>query len=199
MSVKATLKIILQADDTIVAESEDAKLWQNVLIAINQNNNNSVIQEPQIEGDPEVSLLNKERDPVENFATYIGVETKKVQSGMSPVIKEPYIYLDKHHWESIKKNLPERGTKAIPDVVIVATLLLVWKEHLKLGDTTSKEVVKILSDFGITAKNPKRSYENCAWIQIRNGNLIINPAQISKAKLVTKAYCEMSDISFSKD
>ncbi|MFW5804293.1 MAG: hypothetical protein ACOCWG_03570 [bacterium] len=191
MSVKANLKIILKADDTIVAESDDPILWQKILISINSNNDQ--IEEFSDTNNKESKELYSNDDLIKSFANYLEIPIENVNAAISPTIEAPYIHIDKHYWEAIKKSLPARGATAIADVVIAGTILLVWKEYSKLGDTLTKDVTKILSDLNITAKNPTRSFQNSEWLQLRNNKLFINPVETSKAKNFVKSFCLKQD------
>ena len=189
MPFKATLKIILKADETIVAESEDSKLWQDILAAINIKGT-LITENP---GSLPNRDNNKDKDPIQLFANEIGVEKKVLIGACSPSFDKPFIHLDKHYWEAVKKGLPERGKKAISDVAIAGTMLVLWKEKAKLGDTLQIEIAKVLGTIGATPNNPKRSIENCEWLQLRGEKVTINPSQTSKAINIVKAYCLKTD------
>lgn len=201
MAVKANLKIILKADNTVVAESDDATLWQKVLVFMNSGgiltdnqDNNATKGKKYNELDDDIAI-----DDITKFAKELGVTKEVLQGACSPRIEAPYIYLDKHHWESLKKSLPERGAKSIADIVIAATLLILWKEKANLGNSvSSKEASAVLATIGLNAKNPTRSIENCEWLQMRGKQIILNPAQTSKAIKIAKAYCLKED-PYSKE
>lgn len=199
MAVKANLKIILKADDTVVAESDDATLWQKVLVAINTGTSSTGAIDNNKDGIEDLYNLNglPENDSpdgkITSFAEELGVPVKILQGACSPSTDPPYIQLDKHHWEALKKLVPKRGTKSIADVVVTATLLVLWKDNAKLGNTILKEASSVLGTLGLNAKNPTRSINNCEWLQIRGKNIVLNPAQTSKAITVAKAYCLKKD------
>lgn len=195
MAVKAKLKIILKANDTVVAESDDASLWQKVLVSINTRTssagttNNNAGESDNF--DDSGGLLENETSDgkVVAFAKELGVSVEILQGACSPSTETPYIHLDKHHWEAQKKILPKRGAKAIADVVVAATLLVLWKDKADLGNALLKEASVVLGTIGLNAKNPTRSINNCEWLQMRGKNIILNPAQTSRAITVAKAYC----------
>jgi hypothetical protein len=187
MAVKANLKIILQADDTIVAESEDQILWQKILIAINTGNY-QLDDKSDDEEIVEEKNVYSNKDLISSFSKYLEIQPEYIKAAFSPISESPYIHIDKHYWESIRKSLPSRGATSIPEVVIAGTILLLWKEFAKLGDTNPKEVTKVLSILGVTAKNPTRSFQNCEWLQLRNNKLYINPVETSKAKELVKSF-----------
>ena len=185
--IKAKLKILLKANDMDIAESSDPILWQKVLAAINM---------PQ-EGTTEVNLANinqfddltPPKRPAAMLAKEIGVTDDILQGSCAPTDSAPFIHLDKHHWEAMKKATPARGPKAISPIALASTLLVLWKDQAKLGDSIVKEAQKILGTVGLRESHPNRSLDNCEWLQMRGKNIIINPAQTSKAIKVAKAYC----------
>lgn len=56
MSFKAELKVILKADDTVVAESVDPSLWQNILVAINNGEPNPLRRANQVQAPAKVEI-----------------------------------------------------------------------------------------------------------------------------------------------
>lgn len=194
MVVKAKLKIVLNANNVIVAESEDPALWQEVFAAINSNNANvdlgTGVQESKISPPPSVNKkVITGNTEVDKFAAEIGVAKDLIISACTPTNETPYIHLDKHHWEALKKNTPERGNKAVNAVVLASTALTIWKDTAKLGNVAITELSSVLETIGLTPKNTNRSITNCEWLQLRSGSIYINPAQTSKAIKVMSAYC----------
>lgn len=193
MTVKAKLTIILKANDTVVAEIDDSSLWQQVLSAVNNGAMLSVgadvnsKQGANLKGVPD--RLDVGGTALTKFAAELGVSQVVVKGACGPTSNSPFIHLDKHHWEALKKNTPERGAKSIGAVVLAATLLVLWKEKAGLGATPLKETASVLETIGVSAKNSSRSINNCEWLQLRNGSIVLNPAQTSKAIAVAKAYC----------
>lgn len=188
-SIKAELKIVLQANDTIVAESTDPVLWQKVLAAINMpkdetKENIALSSETEIHED---ALQRK--GPIENFAKELGVSVELIKGACGPSESSPFIHLDKHHWEAMKKGTPARGPKSISAIVLASTLLILWKEKNKLAGVTLKEAQKVLGTLGLRDNHPQRALQSCEWLQMRGSNIIINPAQTSKAIALARAYC----------
>ncbi len=118
-SVKAKLTVVLKADDVIVAEAEDAVLWQRVLTALNRGS-------AELLGDADLKGLDggTEKDklgddpqkntkpgsaPIDLFARQLGIERAVLEGGCSPSPEQPYIRLDLHCWEEMKKQIPDRG------------------------------------------------------------------------------------------
>lgn len=193
MSVKAKLKIILKANDTIVAESANPQLWQNVLVAINSTDSNAtdlvdqgaLTQEQAEKG----SLIGGAKDTVTLFAKELDVSKDDLKGACGPTTEAPFIHLDEHYWEALKKQTPERGPKAIAPLALSATLLALWKKKAGLDAPTTKEAIAALATIQITSKNSARAIRNCEWLQMRGENIVLNPAQISKAIKIARAYC----------
>lgn len=194
MSFKAELKVILKANDTVVAESVDPDLWQKVLTAISsgESANKEFSEDPKVNKKKDVfkEIDKNDSDKLKKFAQELEIDEKLLVGACSPETKLPFIHLDKHHWEAISKN---KGK--IANMVIAATLLVLWKDSANLGDTLSKEVAAVLNTIGVTQKNPTRSINNCEWLQLRNGKIIINPAKTSQAIKLAKAYCLKTNLT----
>lgn len=193
MTVKAKLTIILKANDTVVAEIDDSSLWQEVLSAVNSGTKLNVgadvdsKQGTKLKGTPDNPDAGG--TALSGFAVELGVSQAVAKGACGPTSNSPYVHLDKHHWEALKKNTPERGAKSVGAVVLAATLLVLWKEKAGLGATTMKEAASVLETIGVPGKNYSRSINNCEWLQLRNGSIVLNPAQTSRAIAVAKAYC----------
>lgn len=192
MSFKAKLKIVLKADETVVAESEDPRLWQYVLDAINN---------PTAQGEPINNALKKDKvqdvnnydqeteSPKNLLAKEIGVTLDKLKGACSPSLDSPYINLDKHYWEALKKVTPQRGRNSIAPILVASTLLILWKETAGIGKTTISEAQKVLKTINLRDAHAKRSISSCAFLQEKGKYVNINPALTSKAISLAKAYC----------
>lgn len=193
MVVKAKLTITLKANDTVVAEVEDSDLWQQVLTSINTGAKLDIGDAPDASKPEKSEKTHADHGAgstaISKFAAELGITQAIAKGACSPSDSPPFIHLDKHHWEALKRNTPERGSKAVGAVVLAATLLVLWKEKAGLGATPMKEAAGVLETIGVTAKNPTRSINNCEWLQLRNGTIVLNPAQTSKAISIAKAYC----------
>jgi hypothetical protein len=188
-NIKAELKIILEAGGIVVAESVDPILWQKVLAALNvpferAKTINSLHEDLGVN---DIEL--HEGGAIEKFAKELGIPVKVIKGACAPSKESPFIHLDRHHWEAFKKNTPARGPKAVSAIILASTLLVLWKEKENLGDVTVKEAQKVLSTIGLRDNHPYRGLDNCEWLQLRGKNIIINPAQTSKAITMAKSYC----------
>lgn len=197
MVVKAKLKVVLQADDVVIAESEDSALWQRVLRAIHAPSSSAadVFSEDHPETlDRPPKPPDASTDSVAGFARWIGVKLEKLEGACSPTLDSPFLQLDPHCWEAFRKGLPERGRNAIGPMQLAGTLLALWFRHARLGNPTQAQGQAVLDTIGVTDKNPSRAIRNCEWLQLRNGNFQVNPAMISRAIEVARAYCSRTPL-----
>jgi len=200
-SVKAKLLVVLKADDTVVAEVENADLWQRVLVAINSGV--TTVDSPRVLYDHTKKARQDAKDPasenhapgssdqaIKKFAGQLGLEVDVVVGACDPTTSAPFLTLDIHAWEEMKKVLPERGPTALGPIVSTATLLALWFRAAGLGNPTQEQAQAVLDLLNIRDRNPNRGIQRAFWLQARPGGVIvINPAQMSKAIGVAKAFC----------
>ncbi len=191
-SLKAKLKIVLQANDTVVAESHDPVLWQKVLAVINQPENENTDPTLGKASDQFQSDEQPDKGSISKFAKELGVSLEVIKGACDPSETLPYIHLDKHYWEALKQQTPQRGPKAISPIVLAATLLALWQEKSKIKAITVKDALKTLGTIGLRDNHAQRGLQNCEWLQLRGENIIINPSQTSKAIALAKSYCTKS-------
>src|SRR5687767_11642246 len=132
-SVKAKLTVTLKADDVTVAEVEDSRLWQRVLTAIHGGKQSAFDEESEEEGldplapaPPSVPLGRKGNTPLDRFSQEVGLEVPVIEGACSPTTEPPFMNLNSHNWEAMRKQVPVRGPTAMSPIVVVATLLAVW-------------------------------------------------------------------------
>ncbi len=90
----------------------------------------------------------------------------------------------------MKKQVPERGSLAIPPIVTAATLLTLWFHKAGLGTATQAQAKAVLATINVTDPNASRSIQNTSWLQGRSGGqIILNPAEVSKAVKLAKYFC----------
>lgn len=195
MAVKAILKIQLLADDVVVAESESPTLWYTILQAM-QNDATGLPTVPTAVGGgvstPHAPSRSETsgRASIESFAAELGLESPLVEGACAPTGVAPYIHLDRHHWEALRRNTGERGPKALAPAVLAATLLALWWKHAgQSGSPTIGDVTPVLETIRLSTLNLKRSLDNCRWLQLRGKAISLNPARTSAAVAVVRAYC----------
>ena len=189
-NLKATLKIQLLANEVLVAESTDERLWQQVLAAMNNGSNDEQKITQTLTQDSAMNQKNMPSTGIASLAHEIGLDEAVIMGACSPTTVAPFIHLDDHCWESLKKNTPTRGNHSVPPISLSATILCLWfKQIEQAGNPTQKQAQEVLGTIGLTDKNPSRGIKNCEWLQNREGGLIINPARISQAKAIVRAYC----------
>lgn len=200
--VKAKLKVVLQADETVVAESGDAGLWQRVLMAINKGADDPgaldhVLPIGSVEKKTTVSHLSQGGSPdaggdeaVARFAKLLGLDVATVVGACAPAQTSPYLTLDMHCWNSLKDQTPPRGPGSVSPLAIAATLLALWMQAAKLGNVSQGEAQKVLSTINLRDANPTRSIRGADWLQARSGGVIVvNPARIKRAIALARAFC----------
>jgi hypothetical protein len=191
--VKAKLKIVLQADETIVAESEDPALWQRVLLAINGDParlpGGSVNADREQEQQAE-EVLGEEAQDVQKLANMLGVSASVVEGACAPAKISPFLSLDMHCWNAMKEQTPAKGVGSMTSIGVAGTLLALWCQSAKLGSAKQVEVHKILRTVNVQDKNPTRSIQSSDWLQSRTGGVIlVNPARLTRAIAIAKAFC----------
>jgi hypothetical protein len=189
---KAKLRIILKADATVVEDVENPELWQQVLAAIHQNSPEfSGNQETSGASNPIINRLDTQRNsPLVQFAKTIGVSQQDLIGAVDPSLEAPYLNLDDHCWEAMKKQTPKRGPGAISPTALAGTLLSLWFKEAGLGHPTQGQALEVLDTIGIKDVNASRSVKKVPWLQARSGGvMVLNPAQISKATGIARSFC----------
>ena len=183
---QVVFKTVLYVDDKVVAQSEDLGLWQTILSSINAGTEVRADLSP-LNGGKEVPNLDGDDNLVKKFSEELGINYDLIADTCSPMIESPFISLDMKSWEKFKRNCS--GKRSIPDVVVVGTILALWKKHAHLEEATHKEVIKILKPLNITPTNPTRSYKNCEWLKFESGKVMLLASKYSKAQEMMIEYC----------
>lgn len=197
MTVKAKLRVVLMADDLTVAETDDAAIWQAVLNAVHgapmhlQSSAPRAIsasEQPAQTGEPEPTT----NDLLARFAQRLDVPAEDLEGACSPTTTPPFLHLDELYWEAFRQGMPERGRNAIGPMQLAGTLLALWFKQANLGNPSQAQAQAVLQTINLRDKNPSRAIQNCQWLQPRNGGFQINPAMMSRAIEVARAYCTRS-------
>lgn len=200
MAVKAKLRVVLHADKVLVAESDDAALWQRVFSAISTGNLNLLATEGIEGGAGEKGDLGAVGHKgtgkgISAFAGEIGITVSEAEGAFGPSNEAPFIQLDPHLWEALKKNTPQRGSNAVPPIALAATALAIWFRHSDIdGSPTVKQCQDVLKTIDLRDQNAARSLRNTEWLQARGNGIVINPAQRSRAIKLMLAYCRKTSI-----
>lgn len=201
-NVKAALKVLLYAEEVIVAESNDPQLWQRVLGVINSNPaalskaapNLGSLGESNTEHNDEdepIKAAKAAKGPIAKFAGDIGVRVEELQAACDPQPNEPYLILDHDAWEAFKTQLGDRGLYAVAPAAAAATLLALWfKNSNGQANATQAQAQAVLKLINVRDTNAARGVKHSEWLQSRaGGQIILNPAKIKKAKLFAKCFC----------
>ena len=171
MSFKAKLKVVLQADNTVVAESEDATLWQKVLLSINSGSPDLGPLEvaPSMSNLKALNVPASSGDAIGRFAKELGLPREEVEGACAPVEEEPFLRLDKHCWEAMKRQTGERGPSAYSPIAVASTLLALWFKAAELGNVTQAQAQAVLATIDVRDQNPARGIDRSEWLQSRPG------------------------------
>jgi hypothetical protein len=198
--LKARLCVVLKADDVVVAEAEDALLWQRVLKAINSGSTDLGDAAPSQRraaapdgGEPPTVTTEDSSDSdsmIGKLARQLGVGENIVAGACDPTIAEPYLHLDMHNWSAVKTQLPPRGASALSPIVVASTLLALWFRAANQGNPTQAHAHRVLATINVQDKNATRGLKAAPWLQTRSGGqVVINAAQIERAVLLAKCFC----------
>jgi hypothetical protein len=196
--MKAKLAVVLKADEVVVAESDDALLWQRVLRAINSGSaefsedkeRQRLDQSNGEEAEQESSDPRDASSPIGKLARHLGLTVSAVRGACDPSTAEPYLQLDMHNWSAVKTQLPPRGSSALSPIVVASTLLGLWFRAAGLGNPTQAQAQRVLATISVQDKNPSRGVKAAPWLQPRaGGQVVINAAQVERAILLAKCFC----------
>jgi len=204
MAVMAQLRIQLLAETVVVAESDDAELWRRVFTAIQTGTPrlgqpvtgiSGTGSAPEDGAETSAEKMNLEGSAVGRFAAELKIDVEDMVGSSDPSTNAPYIHLNPHNWETLKKNTPERGPTAIAPITLAGTLLALWFDIAKLGTATVGQATAVLDTIKLPTNNTRRGLENCPWLTLRGNSITVNPSQRSRAIRVARAYCTMKPLS----
>lgn len=193
--LKAAMSVVLKANEVVVAEVNDAALWNAIFAAISSGSSSLAAAAPATPSpvsDPAAAVRNTPAtEPISKLAKELGVELDVLIGACDPTEAEPYLRLDVHHWEQMKKDLPMRGPKAIPPIVLAASILCLWARHSSHGVVTQSQAQGVLATIGLRDSNATRGIQSAEWLQGRpNGQIVLNPSQISKTVAIASSFCK---------
>jgi len=200
MVIKARLKLTLTADDVVVAESDDTRIWQAAFQAIQGANAEQVLGISAPEQDEGIAWVpEEERTAILALADDLGIEPQNLLSACHPRMIAPYIFLNKHYWEAFKHQTAERGRTAISNAVLAITLLLLWGEKIHLERIALRDGMAVLRTIVARDDHASRAVENCPWLQKSSGRIVLNPEKISRAIAVARAFCTQTVPDWSEE
>jgi hypothetical protein len=195
-SVKAKLRIILMADTVTVAEVENPSLWQRILSEMDGCGTSVIeLSKPSAPVLPTDALevgtdQQNGATAIDRFSRRLQIDRTQTQGAISPTTMAPYLTLDVHCWEKMKKQLSATGGGAIAALAVAGTLLALWCREAGLETPTQSQAQAVLQTLGIRDKNASRAIRNTSWLQSRpGGQILINPAENSKGLLLAKCFC----------
>jgi len=204
----AALRVVLYADQVVVRQSSDPKLWQDVLAAINGRaslktsaSNEAGGEGEELEGKGSESKLSNTKSgpsigssPLEKFAVEIGVSAEEIEGACAPQGTEPFLILDHDAWESFKTQLGERGPLSVAPAAAAATLLALWFKYSGVQtNATVSQAQAVLKTISLRDANAARGIKHSEWLQPRSGGqIVLNPAKITRAKLFARCFCSQN-------
>ncbi len=200
MAIKATLRLILTADDVVVAESDDARIWQAAFQAIQGANVEQVLGTSAPDQDAGIDWVpEEERTAILSLASDLGIEPQALLSACHPRMIAPYIFLNKRYWEAFKHQTAERGRTAVSNAVLAISLLLLWGEKINLERVALRDGMAVLKTISARDEHASRAVENCPWLQKTMGKIVLNPEKVSRAIAVARAFCTQSAPEWSEE
>lgn len=189
MDKKLDLIVKLFAGETLVDQSTDAGLWQRVLSEIRGL---TAAPKPPAFSGMEGSDASA---AVRGFAKTVGVTPEEIVGSLDPTSEAPFIHLNSHDWEALKRNTPVKGPGAVSPSVLAATALVLWQKHSSIGDVTLQAVRATTSTIDLDDLNAARSVGNCDWLQSKSNRLALNPSRSSAATRLLRAYCRREPLA----
>lgn len=190
MVIKAKLKLILTADNVVIAESDDTEIWQAALQAIQ-----GAAVEQVLGGEKEIPdkgidwVPEEERAAILSLASDLAIEPQDLLSACHPRLIAPYIFPNKHYWEAFKQQTAQRGRNSVSNAVLALTLLLLWGEKIHLERVALRDGMAVLRTIVARDDHASRAVENCPWLQKSSGRIVLNPEKISRAIAIARAFC----------
>jgi len=193
MEKKPDLIVKLFAGEMLIDQSADAGLWQRVLAEIR-----GLAPAPSsLQKAAEFSAIDvgNVNTAVRAFAKSVGVTPEEIVGSFDPTPEAPFIHLNSHDWEVLKKNTPVKGPGSIAPSVLSATALVLWQKHSSIGDITLQMVRATISTIDLDDPNAARSVGNCEWLQNKSVRIALNPSRSSAATRLLRAYCRREPLS----
>lgn len=193
MDKKPDLIVKLFAGDTLIDQSADAGLWQRVLSEIRgltfTHQATPKASDSTLIGVGDASAI------VRAFAKSVGVTPEEIVGSLDPASEAPFIRLNSHDWEALKRNTPVKGPGSIAPSVLAATALVLWQKHSSIGEVTLQTVRATISTIDLDDPNAARSIGNCEWLQNKANRIALNPSRSSAATRLLRAYSRREPIA----
>jgi hypothetical protein len=193
MDKKPDLTVKLFAGDTLVDQSTDVALWQRVLSEIR----GLTLSPPATDSLPD-QARNEGQDSslaIRAFAKSLSVTPEEILGSLDPTAEAPFIHLNSHDWEALRRNTPPKGPGAISSSVLAATALVLWQKHSRIGEITLQTVRSTMNTIDLDDKNAARSIANCEWLQTKANRIALNPSRASVAVRLVKSYCRREPLA----
>lgn len=190
MTNEPILRVALFAGEVEVASTEDTKIWLATMAAITGVGAAEVklLHQAGSASADDVFATGSAPVGIAALADELNVSLNELVAACSPMTDKPFIELDHRNWEALKANTAPRGPGSVSGTVLAATLLLLWARHADVGKVTTSACTGVIQTIGHSERNQARSLRNCDWIQVREDGLRLNPARVSAAHKLARAY-----------
>ena len=177
----------------VVGETDDPVLWQKVLAAITIGDESDTGDSPGVTGELPSIHDDDAGDPIGRLASELTVPGTAVRAALAPSEEPPFLHLDARAWEAFTRNFPKRGSGAVPAITLALTALALWFQCLDTDPPTIAQGKEVLDTINVKGSNLPRSLRNCDWLQHRGDNVSVNPAEVTQAVGVVRAFCLKRD------
>lgn len=197
--LKASLRIVLYAGETEVAESTDGALWQATLAKIT-----GVPSEPEDEprrDHGQADVKQRRISPAGHdgllgrWATALDVSEDELVGACSPTLESPFLHLNARNWEKLKENTPTRGSNGVSPMKLAATLLALWQHYAKFDPPTTSTAQLVLKTIQLYDTKAQRGLDATEWLRRSGSNFLLNPGKLSQALALAKAYVSEEPIA----
>jgi hypothetical protein len=201
MVIKAALKTVLSAGETIVAESDDPVVWHRALAAMTESAATPPLSGlapprdlaampaiPSAGASPPAGQNHRDA-AVERLASELGVGEDAIASACAPSREPPYLHLDRAAWQVMQGATPPRGPGSVAPAALAAALLVLWFRCAELGNPTMKMLHLVLRAIGIRDKNAARVVDEAKWLHARGGQLALRTPYAPYAVALANAFC----------
>jgi len=200
MAVKASLQIILKANNVVVATSSNAAVWQQSLALITGTGKlvprpaNGIATRSSGPSRPEETApanpsAEAPADAFVRFARDLDLDPDTVRAACNPTTTPPFLQLDLSAWEVFKRQPLPPGFNSVPQIVLATTLLALWFNHSDLDRATVQLGQAVLRTAGLRDKNPLRGLKHCEWLRLHDATVTVKPAKVALAVAVVRAFC----------
>lgn len=187
----ARLRIVLMADETLVAEIQDSRLWRRLHELSEGSTNLSSVPLPITVNSREPPSAGEQySEALQRLADTLRISIEALKGACEPSLAPPYLHLSERHWNVMKSNVPLHGVGAFYSIAPAVTLLCLWFSAANLGNPTQAQGQAVLATIDKRDANPSRGVKHASWLtSLHRGQVAIRPPELSQALALARAYC----------